>query len=96
MSVRYDKIRNMMEKYLNVIKKNEVETMYGKNTTIKVHSLNFSPTSPSLFIEVVIVLGDEINETVLDRRLLDYLVQDMVPYFFPETESVKVMTRWDV
>ena len=96
MSVKYEKIRNMMERYLNVIKKNEVETMYGQGTKVRVHSLNFSPTSPSLFVEVVIILGNEINESVLDRRLIDYLVQDMIPYFFPETESVKVMTRWDV
>jgi hypothetical protein len=53
-------------------------------------------TSPSIIIESVIILGNDINEETLDRRLVDYLIQDSIPYFFPEIESVRVMTRFDV
>jgi hypothetical protein len=53
-------------------------------------------TSPSINIESVIILGNEINEETLDRRLVDYLIQDSIPYFFPEIDSVRVMTRFDV
>jgi len=96
MSTPKDKLKNMMEKYLNVIKKNEIETMYGKGTYVKIHTINFGVTSPSIIIESVIILGNEINEETLDRRLVDYLIQDSIPYFFPEIESVRVMTRFDV
>jgi hypothetical protein len=96
MSTPKDKLKNMMEKYLNVIKKNEIETMYGKGTYVKIHTINFGVTSPSINIESVIILGNEINEETLDRRLVDYLIQDSIPYFFPEIDSVRVMTRFDV
>lgn len=96
MGVKYGRIRNMMETYLNNLKKNEIETMYGLDTKVKIHNLGFSARGQSILIEVVIVLGQTINEEVLDRRMVDYLIQDMVPYFFPEIESVKVMARWDV
>ena len=96
MSVKYQKIKNMMENYLNVIKKNEIETMYGSDTKVKIHNIGFSVRGNAIMIEAVIVLGDTINEEVLDRRLVDYLIQDMMPYFFPEIQAVKVMTRWDV
>ena len=86
----------MMEKYLNVIKKNEIEVMYGAGTHVKIHTINFGVTSPSIIIESVIILGNDINEETLDRRLVDYLIQDSIPYFFPEIESVRVMTRFDV
>jgi len=36
MSTSKDKLKNMMEKYLNVIKKNEIETIYGKGTYVKI------------------------------------------------------------
>jgi hypothetical protein len=96
MGVKYGRIRNMMETYLNNLKKNEIETMYGLDTKVKIHNLSFPSRGRSILIEVVIVLGQTINEEVLDRRLVDYLIQDMIPYFFPEIESVKVMARWDV
>jgi hypothetical protein len=96
MSTSKDKLKNMMEKYLNVIKKNEIETIYGKGTYVKIHTINFGVTSPSKIIESVIILGNDINEETLDRRLVDYLIQDSIPYFFPEIESVRVMTRFDV
>lgn len=85
----------MMENYLNVIKKGEIETMYGNDTKVKIHTISFSVKGNAIMIEAVIILGQVINEEVLDRRLIDYLIQDMMPYFFPEIESVKVMTRWD-
>jgi hypothetical protein len=95
MSVRYHKIKSMMENYLNVIKKNEIETMYGVDTKVKIHTISFSVRGNAIMIEAVIVLGQVISEDVLDRRLIDYLIQDMMPYFFPEVDAVKVMTSWD-
>ncbi len=91
-----DKLKLMMERYLNIIKKDEIELMYGKGTTVKIHTINFSITTTSMIVEAVIILGETINEETLDRRLVDYLIQDSIPYFFPELTSCKVMVRWDV
>jgi hypothetical protein len=96
MSKSKDKLKLMMERYLNIIKKDEIELMYGKGTTVKIHTINFSITTTSMIVEAVIILGETINEESLDRRLVDYLIQDSIPYFFPELTSCKVMVRWDV
>lgn len=86
---------NIIEKYFNVLKKDQVELMYGEGAKVKIHSLEPSPTKDSIFVEVVIVLGSVINEDVLDRGLVDYLINDIVALIFPDT-SIKCMVRWDV
>ena len=69
--------------------------MYGVGTKIKIHSISESFRQNSILLEVVIVLGDQINEQVMDRELADILVQDALVYFFPE-QHIKTMVRWDV
>lgn len=96
MGVKHEKLKKMMENYLNIIKNEEVETWYGKNCHIKIHNIIFSVTETSVLIEAVIFLGDIINEEVLDRGLVELLIIDMMPYFFPEVGTVRVMTRYDV
>jgi hypothetical protein len=96
MSTSKDKLKNMMEKYLNVIKKNEIEVMYGAGTHEKIHSISFSNTNNIIVVEAIIVLGNEINEGVMDRTLIDYLIQDLIPYFFSDVKSTNVLVRWDV
>jgi hypothetical protein len=96
MSTPKNKLKNMMEKYLNVVKKNEIEIMYGEGTHIKIHSVSFSSTNNIIVIEAIIVLGKEINEGVMDRTLIDYLIQDLIPYFFSDVKSTNVLVRWDV
>jgi len=59
MSTPKNKLKNMMEKYLNVVKKNEIEI-------------------------------------IMDRTLIDYLIQDLIPYFFSDVKSTNVLVRWDV
>ena len=77
-------------------KKNEIEVMYGAGTHVKIHSISFSITNNIIVIEAIIVLGEEINESVIDRTLIDYLIQDSIPYFFSDVKSTKVLVRWDV
>jgi len=89
------RVIRLIENYLNDFHKDSVEQMYGTGSKIKIHNLNFTITSPSVFIESVIVLGEEINEDVMDRDLADVLVQDALVYFFPDI-PVKVSVRWDV
>jgi hypothetical protein len=86
---------NIIEKYINVVKKDYVELMYGEGVVIKIHNIDPSPTSNSILIEAVIILGNVINEEVLDRSMVDYLVNDIVTLIFPEA-SIKCMVRWDV
>lgn len=90
-----ERIIQILEHYMNVLKKNEVELMYGKNSTIQIKNLEYSITNKSLFMEARIVLGDLIDESVLDRSLADILIQDSIVYIFDDL-PVKVSVEWDV
>jgi hypothetical protein len=84
----------IIEKYLNVIKKNDVELMYGKGTKIEVRNINPSISSNSITVEVVIILGEIINEDVLDSSLPPYLIQDILELIFPDVMTKTIVT-WD-
>jgi len=85
----------LIESYINDYQKEAVEEWYGKNSKIKIHSMTHSPTTNSILFEVIIILGDVINEETIDRVLADTLIQDALVYFFPE-QSIKTYVRWDV
>ena len=79
---------------MNVIKKNDVELMYGKGTKIEVRNINPSISSNSITVEVVIILGEVINEEVLDSSLTPYLIQDILELIFPDVMT-KTIVSWD-
>lgn len=92
---RKRKFCRLIEKYINKSKIDLIEQAYGKNASIKIHNISYSITNPSVLVEAVIVLGDEINESVLDRSVADYVVEESTSYFFSDL-PIKVMIRWDV
>jgi hypothetical protein len=88
------RISRLIESYINDSHKNELEQFYGKGTEIKIHSISESYTTKSLMLEAVIILGDTINEEIMDRTLADVLIQDALVYIFPD-QSIKTYVRWD-
>lgn len=68
--------------------------MYGKGTKISVRNLNPSVSNNSITVEVVIILGDVINEEVLDSSLTPYLIQDILELIFPDVIT-KTIVSWD-
>jgi len=92
---RKKRLFRLIEVYLNDFRGPAIEEMYGKGTKIKIHSISDSVKDKSLLIEAVIILGEIINEEVMDREMADVVIQDALIYFYPEY-SIKVMVRWDV
>ena len=90
-----NRIIQILEHYINVLKKNEVELMYGVNSKIKIKGFEYSISNKSLYIEAKIVLGDIIDESVLDRSLADLLIQDSIVYVFDDV-PVKLAIDYDV
>lgn len=90
-----ERIIRILEHYINVLKKNDVETWYGKNSRIKILNIDYSITNKSIYLEAKIILGDIINESVLDRSLADLLIQDSLVYVYPDF-PVKVSIDYDV
>jgi hypothetical protein len=95
MSDKKQRLFRLIENYMNDFHKDAVESVYGKGTTLKVHSMTQSFSTNSLLFEIIIVLGDTISEQVMDRSLADILIQDALVYFFPD-QNIKTYVRWDV
>ena len=90
-----DKEKVLGQLKITDIKKNEIEVMYGAGTHVKIHSISFSITNNIIVIEAIIVLGEEINESVIDRTLIDYLIQDSIPYFLClNIQTLLYRTKW--
>jgi hypothetical protein len=45
---------------------------------------------------LIIVLGDTINESVIDTNLAEVLLEDALVYFYPEVKKISCMVRFDV
>jgi len=84
----------LIEYYINDHNSKSVDLFYGNGAKIKIHSLTESITKKTLLFEVVVVLGEVINESVLDEEPADLLVREALFWFFPEY-YVKTMVRWD-
>ena len=89
------RIYRLIEAYLNEFKGELVESIYGNKSRIKVHTVTFGVSDNSVLVELVVVLGDTINEDTLDSSLAEILIQEALVYFFPE-KTIKTLIRWDV
>jgi hypothetical protein len=89
-----ERIIRILEHYINVLKKKDVELMYGKNSSIKIKNIQYSITNKSLYLEAKIVLGEIIDESVLDRSLADLLIEDSLGYVYSDL-PVKISVEWD-
>ena len=88
------RIYKLIEHYLNVFKKDAIEEFYGPNTYIKISSITFGIGSKSIIIECSIILGDIINESVLDPDMAITLINDSMVYFYPDL-LVRVIVSWE-
>jgi hypothetical protein len=89
------RLYRLIEAYLNEFKGNDVELIYGKGSKIKVHTVTFVISDNSVLVEVIVLLGETINEEILDTSLAEILIRDALVYFFPE-QQIKTLIRWDV
>ena len=89
------RLYRLLEVYLNGFKSDLVESIYGKTSHIKVHTVTFGISDNSVLVELVVILGDVINEDVLDTSLAEVLIKDALIYFWPE-KKISTLVRWDV
>jgi hypothetical protein len=85
----------LIETYINDFRGDAVREFYGKNTRIKIHTLNWGVKDNSIMLEAVVILGDVINEDTTNDVLVHVLLQDAIVYFFPELK-LKTYVRFDV
>jgi len=89
------RLYRLIEAYLNGFKGDLVESIYGNKSRINVHTVTFGVSDNSVLVELVVILGDVINEDTLDSSLAEILIQEALVYFFAE-KTIKTIIRWDV
>ncbi len=95
MSEKKRKLLRLIEHYINDIKGDAIQEMYGKGTKVQIKTFDYITQGKYVMVEAVIVLGEIISEEVMDREMVDLLIQDALLYIVPGS-STKVMIRWDV
>ena len=95
MATKHSKLKKLFEKSLNNFQKDKIEIFYGVGTKVKIHTINYSITKNTIIIEAIIVLGEIINEEVMDSSMVEIMIKDFIPYVFSDIHEIHVMTRWD-
>jgi hypothetical protein len=86
----------LLEAYMNNSRKDAVESIYGKNSKIKIHNWTYNTKGDQFIFELIVVLGDTINESVIDKDMAEALLEDALVYFFPDVKKISCMVRFDV
>lgn len=94
MVVNKKNIIKIMNRYLTESCQDTIDSYYGKNTKIRVKNLSFSLSNNLILVEVLIKLGEEISEDVLENEMCDLLIRETIEPIFPE-QHIKVMIGWD-
>jgi hypothetical protein len=81
---------------MNDSRKEDLELMYGSGSKIKVHNWTHNEKGDTFIFELIVVLGDTINESVIDTNLAEVLLEDALVYFYPEVKKISCMVRFDV
>ena len=89
------RIFRLMESYMNDFRGDAVQEVYGKGSKIKIHSMSHGLSTDIILFELIIELGETINESVMNKELADVLIEDASVYFFPN-HKIKSFSRFDV
>jgi hypothetical protein len=86
---------HLLEKVLNKVRKEHLESFYGEGTKIKIRSINFSHTKKECIVDAVIILGPIICEDVLEDVILHYEILDVAELYL-DGYKVGIQVKFDV
>jgi hypothetical protein len=95
MSVTSRSLSFVLEKLLNVLEKDYIQTFYGEGTYLKIRDIVFSPVKNKCMVDCVVILGDTIDMTVLEEDMTRLLVLNMMDKLVMNYH-VSVMVSYDV
>ena len=95
MNFKKKRFSKLLEKAVNELKKEPLEEFYGKNTKIKILNLDYITSSNKMIVDTSIILGDVINEEILDISMADLLIRECSMYIFPDCHIMTIV-KWDV
>lgn len=72
--------KNLIEILINDTKRDVFESMYGINSKFHVRDIGYSNRNNTLYIDGKIILGDFIDESVIDPEMINFLLLDNIKY----------------
>lgn len=96
MTGKKQRFYRLLETYMNVSMKKIVELGYGEGSKIKVHNWTHNEKGDTFIFELIVVLGDTINESVIDAHIAEFILEEALEYFYPEVKKIRCIVRFDV
>lgn len=89
-------IASHLEILINESKKDEFQAMYGVNSKFIVTNVGHTSRGQTLYIEGKIILGDIINETILDSEMINILILDHIKFIYDNNSDINLSISFDV
>lgn len=88
-------IKNLIETLINDTKREVFESMYGINSKFHIRDIGYSDRNKTLYIDGKIILGDIIDESVIDPELINFLILDNIKYIYNDV-NLNLTISFDV
>ncbi len=89
-----EKIFRVIDRYVSIIKKEDMSLMYGKGFKFKVHTYSSSVREKILLFECIVTLGENIDHSMMDPYIADFYVREAAATIFPDLK-IRTLIRWD-
>lgn len=88
-------IKSLIESLINDTKREVFESMYGINSKFQVRDIGYSDRNKILYIDAKIILGDTIDESVIDPEMINFLILDNIKYIYNDV-NLNLTISFDV
>lgn len=90
-----ERVKRLIEFYMNDYRKNELKLYYGEGSKIKINTVDLVDNGKCFLVDMKIVLGEIISEEVLERAFADYLLKESIETMFGRDFTIRSIVGWD-
>jgi predicted Co/Zn/Cd cation transporter (cation efflux family) len=87
-----DRFSRIIEKFVNESRTDIMNLVFGTGSKIKIRNIDYSTTTKSIYIDVVVIVGEEVDDLTIqsDDVVVDLIRQSMDYISFNEKLTVTV------
>jgi predicted Co/Zn/Cd cation transporter (cation efflux family) len=87
-----DRFCRIIEKFVNESRTDTMNLIFGNGSKIKVKNIDYSTTTKSIYIDVVVIVGEEIDDLTIqsDDVVVDLIKQSIDYISFNEKLTITV------
>ena len=85
----------MLETYIFDMESSFIDELYGIGTKVKINDIFYSTTTKSVVVDCKIILGELINEDILDVSPIEICVANAIGLFYPDSK-LSITISWIV